>query len=243
MIIKRLFRPILLLLLFGPSAFAQVPVGDSPISATPVTREEILRALPTGERWLAHATNDLMPFWTSPAALGNPVGAFPSIRCNDGSLVDNTNPCPEIKNNKRLSCDRQRYLVALSRQTYGYGVLFNLTGDPKFLDIMKAGVDYIRKNAVDRHGGGMFTQQAADDGEWGPQPQFRTSNELAYGLLGLSFYYYLTRDTDILEDILSIKDYIFAAYNNEELGALQWLPRSHRDEGQSRKSWWYQWIR
>lgn len=235
MFIKPLLRSIPLLLLFGPSAFAQNPVGDSSLSGTPVTREEILQALPMGERWLAHAINDLMPFWTTPAALGDPLGAFPTTRCNDGSLVDHTNPCPEIENNERPGRDRQRYLLALSRQTYGYGALFHLTGDRRFLDIMQAGVDYIRKNAVDRHGGGMFTRQAEDDGAWGPGREFRTSNELAYGLLGLSFFYYLTRDTEVLQDIIAIKNYIFENYYDEMLGALQWMLRSNESQSHEQK--------
>lgn len=235
MFIKRLLRSVPLLLLFGPSAFAQNPVGDPSLSRTPVTREEILQALPTGERWLAHATNDLMPFWTMPAALGDPLGAFPTTRCNDGSPLDDTNPCPEIKNDGRPSRDRQRYLVALSRQTYGYGALFHLTGDRRFLDTMQAGVDYIRKNAVDRHGGGMFTRQATDDGAWGPGREFRTSNELAYGLLGLSFFYYLTRDTEVLQDIIEIKNYIFENYYDEKLGALKWMLRSNESQSHQQK--------
>lgn len=235
MFIKRLLRSIPLLLLFSPSAFAQTPVGASFLADTPVTREEILQALPMGERWLAHATKDLMPFWIMPAALGDPLGAFPTTRCNDGSLVDHTNPCPEIENNERPSRDRQRYLLALSRQTYGYGALFHLTGDRRFLDIMQAGVDYIRKNAVDRQGGGMFTRQAADNGAWGPGREFRTSNELAYGLLGLSFFYYLTRDTEVLQDIIAIKNYIFENYYDEELGALKWMLRSNGGQSHEQK--------
>jgi mannose/cellobiose epimerase-like protein (N-acyl-D-glucosamine 2-epimerase family) len=231
MITGRLCRATLLLLLLGPSAFAQAYDSTSPGSVTPATRQEILQALPTGERWLAHAIQDLMPFWTQPAALGDPPGAFPSTRCNDGSLVDDTAPCPEIRDNEWLSWDRRRYLVALSRQTYGYGVLFHLIGDPRLLDLMKAGVNYIRKNAVDREGGGMFTRQAAGDGAWGPQRALRASNELAYGLLGLSFYYYLTRDAAVLPDILAIKDYIFSSYHDEKLGTLRWMPRADGEAG------------
>jgi hypothetical protein len=48
------------------------------------------------------------------------------------------------------------YLVSVSRQTYGYGVAYHLTGDPKYLGYMKTGVDYIRRNAVS-YRPGMFT--------------------------------------------------------------------------------------
>src|SRR6267154_2081617 len=52
--------------------------------------------VPPGVRWLEHLNNDLLPFWTTDTALGTPVGAFPSIRCDDRSLYDARRPCPEI---------------------------------------------------------------------------------------------------------------------------------------------------
>jgi mannose/cellobiose epimerase-like protein (N-acyl-D-glucosamine 2-epimerase family) len=112
-----------------------------------------LRAAPPEERWLKHLSNDLLPFWTSESALGKPVGSFPSVRCNDRTLFDARMPCPEV----RSDSVHQRFLVALSRQTYGYGVAFHLTGRRIYLDYIKSGIDYIRQNAVDRLNGGMAT--------------------------------------------------------------------------------------
>ena len=156
-----------------------------------------LGQLPTGDRWLQHLTGDLLPFWTVPAAFGNPVGAFPSVRCDDGSLLDYKKPCPPIAGNAYLLTPAQ-YLVSVSRQTYGYGVAYHLTGDPKYLGYMKAGIDYIRQNAVDRTGGGTFTMLDLGSNTWGPQREFRNPQELGYGLLGLAMYYYLTRDDQVL---------------------------------------------
>jgi hypothetical protein len=133
--------------------------------------------------------------------LGTPVGAFPSIRCDDRSLYDATNPCPEIGPD-RLQL-HERYLVALSRQTYGYVVAFHLTGNPVYLTKMKAGIDFIRQKAIDRANGGMATTQNLSNDTWGPGPELRTPQQLAYGLLSLSFYYYLTRDPDVLQDVLA----------------------------------------
>jgi mannose/cellobiose epimerase-like protein (N-acyl-D-glucosamine 2-epimerase family) len=89
--------------------------------------------------------------------------------------------------------------------------------------VMKAGIDFIRQNAIDRVNGGMATTQNISDGAWLPAPQLRNSQELAYGLLGMAFYYYLTRDADVLQDILAIKNYIFDAYYNPPLGAMQFM--------------------
>ena len=183
--------------------------------------DSYLGSLPTGDRWLAHLNNDLLPFWTMPPALGNPLGSFPSTRCDDGSLLDFNNPCPPIAGNAYLTTPAQ-YLVPLSRQVYGYGVAYHLTGNTAYLDDMKAGIAYLRQNAIDPNGG-MFETLDLTSGAWGPDIRYRDPQQLGYGLLGMAFYYYLTRDQDVLQDILRIKNYIFDSYYNPSIGTMQWL--------------------
>jgi mannose/cellobiose epimerase-like protein (N-acyl-D-glucosamine 2-epimerase family) len=154
----------------------------------------------------------------SEAALGKTPGAFPSIRCDDGTLYNERKPCPEIGVDRS---PQERYLVALSRQSFGYGVAFHLTGNRTYLDLMKSGIDFIRQNAMDRRNGGMATAQSLLKDTWGPAPGLRTPQQLGYGLLGMSFYYYLTRDPEVLGDILAVKNYIFEKYSDRS-GALQW---------------------
>jgi mannose/cellobiose epimerase-like protein (N-acyl-D-glucosamine 2-epimerase family) len=178
------------------------------VCAFPASAQQLL----PGTRWLAHLNNDLLPFWTTATAFGKPFGAFPSVRCNDRTLS-----CPEIGH------PRSRWLVALSRQSYGYGVAFHLTGNRAYLDAMRAGINFIRQNAIDRTNGGMRTVQNILTGSWGPAPQRRNAQELAYGLLGMAFYYYLTRDADVLRDIIAVKNYIFEKYGAAP-GALQRIP-------------------
>jgi mannose/cellobiose epimerase-like protein (N-acyl-D-glucosamine 2-epimerase family) len=179
-------------------------------------------SLSAGTRWLDHLSKELLPFWTTDSAFGNPFGAFPGTRCDDATLYDERNPCPEIRRNTWIS-PQQRHVVALSRQVYGYGVAFHLTGKRAYLDAMRAGIDFIRQNAMDRVNGGIATTQNMSDGSWVPAPKFRNSQELGYGLLGMAFYYYLTRDADVLQDILAVKNYIFDKYYNPSLGAMQWM--------------------
>ncbi len=193
-----------------------------------------LRDLPTGDRWIQHLTNDLLPFWTTPAALGDPLGSFPSVRCDDGSLLDYKKPCPPIAANSYLLAPAQS-LVSVSRQTYGYGVAYHLTGYPKYLAYMKAGIDYIRKNAVDRSGGGMFTMLDLGNNSWGPRREFRNPQELGYGLLGLAMYYYLTRDDQVLPDIFAIKEYIASSYYNRTLGTMQWMLQNNGSQRSDQK--------
>ncbi|MCX6595183.1 MAG: AGE family epimerase/isomerase [Acidobacteria bacterium] len=174
-------------------------------------------------RWYRHMMEDLMPFWNNPEALGSPVGNFPTLRCDDRSSVDfATVTCPEVRQNAWLFNERQRYLVAQSRQIYAYGVIFHMTGNAGFLDYMKAGVDQFRTRFIDRSNGGMFTRQDLRNGAYGPRYEVRNAQELAYGMLGIGFYYYLTRDPEVLPDILWLKSWLWSNYWNDQLGSFQW---------------------
>lgn len=199
-----------------PSAHSQAPRGASP---------EWVAQLPPGERWKQHLTGELLPFWNQETALGKPVGNFPSVRCNDSSLLDRANPCPEIRGNEWLMEDRS-YVVSLSRQTYAYGVAFHVTGDPYFLELAKAGVDYLRQHAFDREHGGAYSWRDNTTGKWGPDVAERTPQEQAYALLGPSFYYYLTRDEAVLRDIVAVKEAIFRNHGPLTAGLLRPKPGS-----------------
>jgi mannose/cellobiose epimerase-like protein (N-acyl-D-glucosamine 2-epimerase family) len=179
--------------------------------------------LPSGERWQEHLRKELLPFWTLPSALGEPLGAFPSVRCNDGSLIDPRAPCPELNGDAWL-LEGRTYVVALSRQTYAYGVAFHLTGDARYLELARAGVEYLRRNAFDREHGGAYAWKEGATGRWGPEASQRNPQEQAYALLGLSFYYYLTRDEAVLRDIEAHKDYLFRTYGSPSAGPLRRAP-------------------
>ncbi|MBW3596015.1 MAG: hypothetical protein KY475_01930 [Planctomycetes bacterium] len=186
-----------------------------------------IEALPSGKRWTVHVYRDLLPFWTSAAAVGEPEGAFPTFRYDDGAVVDPTRPLRDEY--RRLGASHpwitnrldRKYVRMLSRQTYLYGVGYHLTGDPRLLALAKAGVDEIFATAMESDG--SFASWF-ERGQGQPGPEFRTSQDLSYALLGPSFYYYLTRDEDVLRRILKAKRYIFQAYGDPERpGRLRWI--------------------
>lgn len=183
------------------------------------------------DTWVRHLNQELLPFWSHPDAIGS-NGDFPAIRCDDGSAVNWQRPCPEVGSNGWLT-QRPRNVVAQSRQVYAYGVAFHMTGDRKYLTWMKSGLDYLRNNVVDRKNGGIATNQDARTGAWGPKPEWRNPQELAYGLVGFGFYYYLTRDPDVLDDILAIKRHIFENYYDNDAQVMLWL---REDNGSERAS-------
>ncbi|NEP05184.1 MAG: hypothetical protein F6K34_10315, partial [Okeania sp. SIO4D6] len=165
----------------------------------------IIADVPTGERWLQHLEEDLLPFWTMDEALGDPVGNYPTYRCNDGSLYSWRNPCPELENADSgiVKLDRE-YIRAKSRQIFAYGVAYHLTGKSEYLQWAKDGVDYLREYGLAPEGG-AYTY--FEDGVGLPSKDRRISQDMAYAVAGLGFYYYLTRDPDVLEDIVALKDY------------------------------------
>jgi mannose/cellobiose epimerase-like protein (N-acyl-D-glucosamine 2-epimerase family) len=207
-----------------PTAKAQVLSGTGVLDPT-----EIIKAVPYGETWINHLKNDLLPFWELETA-HPPDGNFPTYRCNDGSLYnEQTNPCPELKNADRSIVKLEReYVRSKSRQTFAYGIAYNLTGEAKYLQWAKSGVDFLRKYALDRVNGGAYTFFDAGDSTLAgkPEPQYRTSQDMTYALSGLAFFYYLTRDPDILKDIVDVKNYIFNTYYDKEWDLLSWIKAS-----------------
>ena len=190
--------------------------------------QDPISSLPPASRWTDHLTQELLPFWGQPSALGVPLGSFPSVRCDDGSLVNRASPCPEIGGNAYLMQNYQ-YVVPISRQVYAYCVAFHMTGDTNYLNYARAGIAYLRENAFDRTNGGIAEYENLDTGQWLPAAPYRDPQQLGYGVLGMAFYYYLTRDPDILEEVDAVRTYIRDNYWNQGLGAMQWMLQDTQD--------------
>jgi mannose/cellobiose epimerase-like protein (N-acyl-D-glucosamine 2-epimerase family) len=195
-----------------------------------VDLDKVLKDLPDGDRWIHHVREDLMPFWTTEAALGNPPGNFPTYRANDGSLVDPEHLPPEFAHADPsiFKIDRD-YVRSKSRQTYAYGVAYHMTGEEKFLVYAQAGADWLIANALDKDGGGAYTWLSGTERTPGPSVQQRTSQDLAYAATGIAFFYYLTRDKKYLEPIIDLKKFIWKEYLDKETGILRWVNEPNDD--------------
>ena len=200
-----------------------------PAVAQTHTAARIPADLPTGERWLKHFNEDLLPFWNVPDAWGTPRGNFPTFRGNDGRAVDWTKPPGELATAPGWIKENfgREYVRMKSRQTYFYGVAYHLTGDPKMLELARDGAAFIRKQALDPKTGSAVSYW--DKGVPQPEMLARTTQDLAYAELGLAMYYYLTRDEAVLRDIKKLKRHIFSQYWNPEWQALRWVKKEAPD--------------
>ncbi len=184
--------------------------GDVPAAAVVLLDEPEVPEVLTGDRWLRHQREDLMPYWEMRPALGTPVGNFPAFRGLDGEY-----PAPTGETTRGLS--------TLSRQVYGYSVAFMLTGEERYLDYAKAGIDWIEANAKDPVHGGYYSR-LTEDGE----PLDALANKDVFNLaslgLGYGMYYNVTRDPEVEAKLLAVRDLVFGKYydpvGNRVLDAL-----------------------
>jgi hypothetical protein len=205
------------------------------LACAPARRVERPPAQPSGlpgaAAWVRHLERDLVPFWTQPAALGDPVGSFPTFRCNDGRAWDAAAPCPELADAPewiRGALGRD-YTRMRSRQTYFYGAAFHLLGDERLLELARSGALRI---AAEVDGTGSIPSWLGQDGA-APAPGERTTQDLAYAQLGLAMYWYLTRDPAVLDALVRVERHVFDAYWRDDWGMLGWTrdgPEAHRQE-------------
>ena len=177
--------------------------------------------LPSGEDWINHASEGLAPYWLMPSAQGEPIGNFPTFRCDDGTLLDVTNVCSELDRGWITPHFGKEFTRMKSRQTYVYGVLYHLTGDKQALALAKQGAYYIIDQLEDKQNGGFIS--FTKDGKAGLDWQQRTAQDQAYALVGLAMYYYLTQDKKVEEALIAQQAFIFDKYRLNDNSGLAWV--------------------
>lgn len=180
--------------------------------------------LPTGREWVEHVRTDLLPYWTTPTALGTPIGNFPTFRADDGSVIDPKNPPPEVRNIAKsetwlLNRMGRQYTRAVSRQVYALCVAYHMTGDEQYLRYARAGIEYMRDNLIDEKG---IPYSWIENGVPGPKnPKQRISQDLAYSMMGPAMYYYITRDKAVMDVLVRTEKFVFGNYRDGD--ALRWI--------------------
>jgi mannose/cellobiose epimerase-like protein (N-acyl-D-glucosamine 2-epimerase family) len=203
--------------LAGP---AQRPGSAAAATADP--DHPAVAALPPPGRWRAHVTDDLARFWLDPRYRGDPVGAFPTFIGPEGCVWEPGAACTSLAHVPEWIAPElgRRHVRMVSRQTYTYAAVFHLTGDVQALRLARAGARWILTAAYEpRHG--SVASWITDSGR-GPDPAARTTQDLAYALLGPAMLYRLTGDPGLLAFLEAVKDHIFTAYWSEDRGLLRW---------------------
>lgn len=184
--------------------------------------------------WAEHIENDLMKFWKKDA-LELQGGLFPTYLTNEGfRLSDNPDEWTEEfkaaladDETKGLVTPEYNYVRAHSRLTYANGIAYHVTGKENYLKQCKKGTEALIHAIDGNHG--MYTVQEKSSGKWRVEREERTSQDLAYGLLGLCMYYFLTHDDTVLHHIIRVKNYIFDTYFDKGKGYFTWLPKYNMD--------------
>ena len=137
--------------------------------------------LTDGEFWREQALTDIIPYWLK-YARDEQHGSFYMNLSRQG----------------RSSPPWDKYPAMIGRQVFGFSTAYLLSGEEKYLEVARQGVDYLLKHAWDEEYGGWFdvlTQQG--------QPKVTTKSvplEL-YVNAGLALYYFVTGDEQVLSHI------------------------------------------
>ncbi len=181
--------------------------------------------------WVNHVTNDLLPYWNNANRELANDSPFPSYVFDDGTRVT-IERSGEYKRDAELNdggwmaeAIGKNFNRMHARQTYAYGIAFHLTGKQEYLIMMEKGVKYSIGSGFDNNGAlTVLGDRNAQEND----PEKRTSQDQAYSLIGLSLYYYLTRDEIVLLKIIEQHDYIlntYGVYNEDgKLTDFLWIP-------------------
>ncbi len=210
------------------------------VSAQQVDIPSLLDSLRDPVTWVNHLCYDLLKFWGKPELrkLNGPL--FRSYITHDGRWLPTDRAAWPSEYLSGLVDDETRGLLAdanydfvraHSRQTFAYGIAYHMTGDPQWLDLCKMGCQALI-NSFDDANGSMYTLCDANTGQWIDNPQQRTSQDLAYGMTGMAFYYYLTHDPKALQAIDKLWTIIFEKYYDPGKDIFTWLPKSVEDNNQ-----------
>lgn len=168
---------------------ADAALGDEVYGPREPPPGEVPEAL-RGAAWASHYQADLAPYWTMTAALGTPVGNYPTFRAMNGLPTGSTRRRPRM----------------ISRQIFAYVVGYLMSGDEALLGHAEAGVAWLRAHAIDRERGGCHPELEADGT---PVEGVRTAQDQAYCMLGLAAWVFATRDPDAEADLLAGRDLLF----------------------------------
>lgn len=165
--------------------------------------------------WKNQAINDLIPFWEK--TMDKEYGGFFTDVAEDGTIGTASNKYPRMN----------------SRAVFGFCAAYMLSGDAKYLEFAKHGMEYMKNIGYDKDYGGWHTS-TDDYGE----PDYGDKNlfDETYGNLGPVFYYITTGDEASLELVKKTHELMKNKAWDKELGGYYAWVKKNWDGATSNKS-------
>jgi len=142
--------------------------------------------------WTTHLTADILPYWTTTAAQGSPVGNFPTWRGFDGT---------------DQQAGRTRRPRMMGRQVFAYAAGFMMTGDEALLDLARAGNSWLLDHGQDTARGGWYPE--LDDAGNPAGSTDKLAQDMAYDAMGPAAFFFVTRDPAAEAAVLATRDLLF----------------------------------
>lgn len=172
-----------------------------------------------GEFWRQQGLNQIIPFWQNHVR-DTINGAFYMNLSQEGK------PQPPW----------DKHPAMISRDVFGFTSAYLLSGDEKYLETAREGVNYLLKYAWDNQYGGWFDYL---DQYGNPKETTKTVPSQLYTNVGLALYYFATKDENVLSHIKeSIRIHKVYAFDKKDGGYFQALSRdlSVSDSSKSKHS-------
>lgn len=156
--------------------------------------------------WRQHALNDLIPYW------------YEHVRdAEHGGFYTN------LSRDWKPSCSWDKYPAMISRHVFGFSIAYLLSGEDKYIETVRGGVEFLLKHAWDKEYGGWF-DLLTREGE--PKVTSKSIPLQLYTNVGLTMYYFTTGDSCVLPYIFkSIDIQKTYGYDKEFDGYYQALGR------------------
>ncbi|MDR3000912.1 MAG: AGE family epimerase/isomerase [Fibromonadaceae bacterium] len=199
-------------------------------------------------RWLEHLERELMPFWMKDGVKKMSLegkGLFRSFFTDAGEQLPGLKDISKWPETLRKAIEKnedgeyateagsllegddynadKNFVRSHSRQVFAYGIAYHMTGKAEYFDLCRKGA-YVLMGLVDKHGS-MYTKQELSSEKYIEDADTRTSQDLAYGMSGIAFYYYLTHDENAHKKIFDLYNYIKKTYYDPGKDLYTWFPK------------------
>jgi mannose/cellobiose epimerase-like protein (N-acyl-D-glucosamine 2-epimerase family) len=160
-----------------------------------------------GEYWRQQGLTQLIPFWQNHVR-DTVYGAYYTNLSREGNALP----------------PWDKYPAMISRQVFGFTSAYLLSGNEKYLESAREGVNYLLKYAWDNEYGGWFDLL---DQSGNPKTTTKSVPNQLYTNVGLALYYFATKDENVLSHIReSIRIQQTYSFDSLNRGYVQILSRN-----------------